>query len=335
MGINFTRRLVSFGFAALTLLNLCSVHPKARADEGPFETIKFVYGSMGIIRGQTLRYSWSLITTMPRSGNLNDTEPQVEPLRVQARLLGSDGSSIAQAETTTISAGQIQSLDFSRGRINVPGELDTGRLQARLEVEVTVRRPTWITDITFERAFNQSFVDVLEIIDDASGRTTVAKGGGKNALLLDDSPGKEFLNSKSFQVISAGPDRLFGIASGQTVRFTTFIPKDPSTTEQMRQGSSVQVTLFDASGAQIAQSDEILIPPGEFRSIDFNRDALPLLGRVQIRARIRHRFFSIVDRTQLNATTSIELLDTATGHTTVFYGGYTGGVSVASGDVND
>lgn len=336
MRINFTRRFLSFAFAMLTMVTVSAGHPQARAQEGPTEEITFVYGSLGIIPGQTARYSWAFITRMPRSSNLNDTGPEFEPLRVEARLLGADGSVIAQAEATALSPGQIQSLDFNRGRINVPGEPGTGRLQAQLEVAVTVRRGTWITDTTFEQQFINSFVDVLEIIDDTSGRTTVAKGGGKNALLLDDTPGNESLNPKSFQVILAGPDRLFGLASGQTVRFTTFIPNDPVSTDQTRQVTFVQVLLLDASGAPIAQSDEIAVPPGESRSIDFNRDGLPLVGgRVQIRAQVRYRAFSIIDRTQLNAITSIELLDTTSGRTSVVFPGYVGGVSVASGDIND
>jgi hypothetical protein len=245
-------------------------------------------------------------------------------------LLGADGGVIAQAETTAVGPGQIQSLDFNRGLINVPGELGTGRLQAQLQVEVTVRRGTWITDTSFEREFIKSFVDVLEIVDDTSGRTTVAIGGGKNALSLDDSPGNESLNPKSFQVISAGQDRLFGMAPGETVRFTTFIPNNPAIMDPTRQVSFVQVMLLDASGTQIAQNDEIAVPPGESRSIDF---ALPLARRVQIRAQVHYRFF--IDRTQLNATTSIELLDTTTGRTSVVFPGFTGRVNVASGDIND
>jgi hypothetical protein len=332
MGIKFIRRFLPLEFAALVILTPCGVHPRAQANEGPTETITFVYGSLGIIPGQTARYSWAFIIRRPRSSNLNDTGPEFEPLRVQARLLGAAGNIIAQAETTAVSPGQIQSLDFTRTRIDVPGEPGTGRLQAQLEVAVTVRRGTWITDTTFERQFINSFVDVWEIIDDTSGRTTVAKGGGKNALLLDDTPGNESLNPKSFQVILAGPDRLFGIASGQTVRFTTFNPNDPASTDQTRQVSFFQVMLLGASGAPIAQSDEIAVPSGEFRSIDFN---LPLTGRGQIRAQVRYRAFFIIDRTQFNATTSIELLDTATGRTTLSFPGYTGGVTVASADVND
>jgi hypothetical protein len=81
----------------------------------------------------------------------------------------------------------------------------------------------------------------------------------------------------------------------------------------------VQVTLLDARGAAITQSDEIAIPPGAFRSVDFKRDNLPVSGeRAQTRARVRYRTFSIVDRTQLTVfPTSIELIDNATGHTTL------------------
>ena len=330
MRINFARRVLPFGFAALTLLTVCAVLTHAQPQEGPTETITFVYGSLGIVPGQTLRYSWAFLNRRPRSTSLNDTEPELEPLRVQVRLLGADGSVIAQAEATAAGPGKIQSLDFNR--INLPG---TGRLQVQLEVSVTFRRGVWITDTSFERAFIESFDDVVEIFDDATGRTTVAMGGGKNALVLNDSPGKEFLNPGSFQVISAGPDRLFGLAPEQTVRFTTFIPNLPVSMEQTRQVSLVQVTLLDASGAQIAQSDEIAIPPGEFRSIDFNRNALPLMGgRVQIRAQIHVRSFAIIDRTEVNAITSIELLDTSTGRTTLAFPGFNGGVTVASGDVN-
>jgi len=335
MRFNFTRHLFPFGFAALTLLMLCVVQPQVRAQDGPNETITFVYGTLGIVPGQTLRYSWAFLTRVPRSASLNDAEPQFEPLVTKARLLGTDGRVISEAQATAVGRGQFQSLDFNRNRINVPGEPLTGRLQARLEVLVTVRRGTWITDGSFERRFSQTFVDVLEIIDDASGRTTVGLGGGNNALSLDDSPGNEALMPNGFLEISAGTDRLFGIARGQTARFTT----NPGSTDQTRQVSLVKVMLLDASGAPIAQSDEIAIPPGECRSIDFNRDALPLVGetgtgRVQLRAQVRYRFFSIIDRSQLNATTSLELFDNTTGRTSVVFPGFSGGVNVASSDVN-
>jgi hypothetical protein len=108
----------------------------------------------------------------------------------------------------------------------------------------------------------------------------------------------------------------WGMVRGQTARFTVFNPNEPS--ERERREVFVQVTLLDARGAAIAQSDEIAIPPGAFRSVNFKRDDLPVSGgRTQTRAQVRYRTFSIVARTQLTVwPTSIELIDDVTGHTT-------------------
>src|SRR5262245_8330080 len=109
-----------------------------------------------------------------------------------------------------------------------------------------------------------------------------------------------------------------GMARGQTARFTIFNPNDPVKTELTRQVTFVEVMLLDARGAVIAQSDEIAIPPGAFRSVDFKRADLPVAGeRVQTRAQVRYRSFYLVDRTRAIGfpPTSIELIDDDTGHT--------------------
>jgi hypothetical protein len=110
----------------------------------------------------------------------------------------------------------------------------------------------------------------------------------------------------------------WGMVRGQTARFTVFNPNVPSELE--RRMIFVQVTLLDARGAVIAQSDEIAIPPGAFRSVDFKRADLPVAGeRAQTRAQIRYRSFYLVDRTRAIGfpSTSIELIDDDTGHTTL------------------
>jgi hypothetical protein len=112
----------------------------------------------------------------------------------------------------------------------------------------------------------------------------------------------------------------WGMARGQTARFTIFNPSEPVNTELTRQVTFVEVILMDARGAVIAQSDEIAIPPGEFRSIDFKRDDLPVAGeRAQMRAQIRYRSFYLVDRTRAIGfpPASIELIDNDTGHSTL------------------
>ena len=112
----------------------------------------------------------------------------------------------------------------------------------------------------------------------------------------------------------------WGMARGQTARFTIFNPNEPVKTELTRQVTFVEVMLLDARGAVIAQSDEIAVPPGAFRSVDFKRADLPVAGeRVQTRAQIRYRSFYLVDRTRAIgfSPTSIELIDDDTGHTTL------------------
>src|SRR6266498_2400514 len=68
----------------------------------------------------------------------------------------------------------------------------------------------------------------------------------------------------------------WGMVRDQTARFTVFNPNEPS--ERERREVFVQVTLLDARGAAIAQINEIAIPPGAFRSVDFKRDDLPVAG---------------------------------------------------------
>jgi len=113
----------------------------------------------------------------------------------------------------------------------------------------------------------------------------------------------------------------WGMTDGQTARFTVLNPGE-ALRQLPQRDVFVQVTLVDARGATIATSDEIAVPPGEFRWIDFHRRDLPatndLGSRIQTRARVRYRSFSILDRTNLRVfPTSIEVKDDATGLTTL------------------
>ena len=111
-----------------------------------------------------------------------------------------------------------------------------------------------------------------------------------------------------------------GVVRGQSTRFTVFNSNEPPEGGR-RPLIFIQVMLFDAAGAVIARSDEIAIPPGEFRSVDFNRDDLPVAGepgtgRVQTRAQVRYRSFFLIDRTRaIGFVPSIELIDNGTGRT--------------------
>ncbi len=114
----------------------------------------------------------------------------------------------------------------------------------------------------------------------------------------------------------------WGMVRGQRVRFTVSNPNEPVMTEQTRQLSFVQVMLLDSRGTVLARRDEIAIPAGEFRSVDFSYEDLSqaggFAGRVQTRAQIRYRSFYLVDRTRaVGFPTSIELMDEVAGHTTL------------------
>jgi len=105
-----------------------------------------------------------------------------------------------------------------------------------------------------------------------------------------------------------------GMGRGQTMRFTLFNPPN-----SQREPLRVHVNIYDQSGNLIAESAEATIPPGEFRSFDFNRSNIPLAGdtgtgRLQVRGTIfviEHKDVNGVIRDQF--PTAIEVLDSRMG----------------------
>jgi hypothetical protein len=275
----FARRILSIAFAIFALLTLGCVQTQVHAQ--PTETITFVYGSFGIAPNETVRYTWT---------NLNDPDPLkrlFEPLRIRVRLLAADGSVIAQQEAAAVGLGRSQFFDFDRDLISLLGERDTGRIQARIE-------PSLIAIFTPGHVVNQSilktFAGAIEAFDTFSGRTTVSFGGGGNAFIVDDTPGREFFNPKAFQIISAGNDYPFGIAPDQTLRLVIALvvgearkPPPPDVT--------VGGFILDSSGRVVSQSTLVQIPPNEFCVFDFTASSLPIIpeprtGRKQVLVRV-------------------------------------------------
>jgi hypothetical protein len=279
MRINFASRILSIAFAISVLLILGSIQRQVHAQ--PTESITFIYGSFGIAPNETVRYTWM---------NRNDPDPLrrlFEPLRIRVRLLAGDGSVIAQQEAAAVGAGRSQSFDFDRDQISLPGEPGTGRIQARLE-------PTLI--VVFSRTGNianhsilNSFGDSIEVFDNVSGRTTVSLGGGFNAMIVDDTSGRQYFNPEAFQIISAGKDHLIGIAPDQILRVTVVHPGGQ--TGPTPPDVSVGVWIVDSSGRVISQSPQVQIPPRQFSIFDFNPLLLPMpgepgTGRKQVLVRV-------------------------------------------------
>ena len=114
----------------------------------------------------------------------------------------------------------------------------------------------------------------------------------------------------------------WGMVRGQTARFTVVNPNAPDRGNTSNGQARCQVVLYDGFNNVIAQSAEITIPPGEFRSVDFSRDALgltgePGTGRVQTRGMINVYVHHLSRTTSPpDFPTSLELVD-STGQTTL------------------
>jgi len=106
---------------------------------------------------------------------------------------------------------------------------------------------------------------------------------------------------------------LIGLQRGDTLRFTAF---NPPTTEsgQLTEPLSLRLRLFDEHGEIVAVSPEVVIPPNQFRWVDFNYDDIPITadstGRKQVRTmplwglRTRGRFLVSTSLEISNSTTS-------------------------------
>ena len=294
---------------SLFVIPLTGSHARANTEQSRQVTMIQDMGCVGLIYGQTLRYT---------RANLNDPEPQkrlFEPMRIQVKLIAADGNVIAQEGAVAVGVGLLQSFDFTREQIIRPGEAGTARLQVRLEVTV-IGQSKW-HPIILKQGILETFSDTTEVIDNSSGRTTV-RGRGANELILDDSSGTEKLN-RGFQITSAArEDCLVGIVPNQRLRITVLYPNFLDQSSELPRFKAI-VSIFVADGRQIANSEEREIPAGGFHSFDFDATDLrlsgePGTGRLQVRIEIHRRFFpGVVNR--IGQGDSVELVDSATGKT--------------------
>jgi hypothetical protein len=168
------------------------------------------------------------------------------------------------------------------------------------------------------------FDDGVEIIDEASGATTIHKGGGFNELSMDDTAGKEnaasYGRSDGFQIISAGKDSsLVGVVPDQNVRISVVGPM-PDADADRRFKPLFAFTVLNAEGDALAEIDAVTLEPGRLYSFDIPYASLGVsAGRVQVRAETRH-FHGVISRLSAGSrelSVALEVVDAATGKTVV------------------
>lgn len=136
--------------------------------------------------------------------------------------------------------------------------------------------------------------------------------------------------SDTFKIVA--DDWLVGVAPGQTVRLTVFNPVQRTTVASSAEVSGVDdgviitggpmghVRVFDGAGLSVFSSENIFIPPGEFRTFDIKYADLAAVpaesstGRRQIRTDMTISFTGLEsDARRFHPT--FELVDSETGQT--------------------
>jgi hypothetical protein len=235
------------------------------------------------------------------------------PVRARVKIHDERGAVIAQSNEATISAGQFRTYIFNRNNIPLTGEAGTGRIQVRASLASSVK-------LTFSEAIDPVVISIETIsISDGTSNTLLvgevipARGGSGNDLLNSG-----FAN-----------DIMMGIGPGQRLVVTAFNTRSPGSDAQ-REPVSGHVKVFDGIGNLIWQSPEQVIPEGEFRSVQVDRNQIPLAGepgtnRAQVRIKPFFTFESNRlpalqgDDLLLNNIISFEVVDTNKGKTFLIF----------------
>jgi hypothetical protein len=104
-----------------------------------------------------------------------------------------------------------------------------------------------------------------------------------------------------------GATALVALAPGDTLRFTAF---NPAPAGEVGEPISMQMRLYDEQGRVIANSAEVAIPQGQFRTVSIKREELHLAGEpgtgiLQVRTTPLWRFTSSIP---VKVTTSLEVM---------------------------
>jgi hypothetical protein len=286
-------RLATLAIVACTLFPLpAGAQPSGRSNE---ITVIGESTLVGLAGGDMMRYT-AFNPRETESGGRNDA------IRLRLTLFNPDGTTLAESPEIQIPPGQSRSISFNRADLPLAGEPGTGRAQIR-----TI--PLWSCRNTGRYVITTS----LEIVDN-TGATRVFVGGVVE--VFDRSTGlAAFDNSAPW---SGSANYLIGTLPGQTLRFTVFNPNEPDSQGASLQRLGSRLLAIQAAGSYISQGDEVVIPPGEFRSFDFNRSSVSLQGELGT-GRVQGTFTLTFNGQTSPVLPSIswELIDSATGKTEV------------------
>jgi len=143
--------------------------------------------------------------------------------------------------------------------------------------------------------------------------------GALIALSVFQLPANAQRSEQANETTRVGATALIGLARGDRLRFTAF---NPSTTESLQRNEPIrmQVLIYTGTGEVIAESPAVVIPPGEFRFVDFDHGDLAISGEpgtTAARNQVRTIALWGVRSRTFNVPTSLELLDNTTGHSRV------------------
>jgi len=279
------RHVLTAKVAALMLLTLCIPQAQIRA-QGMTSYI-IILPSVGLVPGQNLR--------------LTLFNPNGTPVRAQARSHHSGGMNFAFGDGSVrlIQPGAFHSFAINRYDIPLPGDERTGRIQLLPSVSLI---------------FSEAILPVVVSMETVS----ISDGTSHTVFFGEKIPSVPNSSGKDILIEGSTSDYLMGIVPGQTLRVTLFNPP-ASEAEPSGQPSSGHVKVFDGRGNLLAQSSKLAIPPGEFRSFDFDRAALHVSGEQGTnRAQVRIKPFFDFKAERL--VRSVELVDNNTGKTVVLAG---------------
>lgn len=241
-----------------------------------------VFVPLGLALGQRIRYSLFM--------------PGGTPVKAQLKLYDQGNGVLAESVAGIVEPGQLRVFDLPYEAVVSRKATATGRMQVRAvgHFQTLSPRPVDLGEVHSS----------VEVIDATTNRTVHAIAHRLSSRSRAAEPGTTLVE-----------EHLIGLVPGQSLRLSAANPLPPVPVP----GASVHasqvlasVHVFDAAGNVVAERPDVLIGPEGFHTFEFDRSSLALLeegaGRGQARTRIRYRFFSIVDRTNMSPTT-LELVD--------------------------